>query len=765
MTKTRIAFMLILAGVMLVSFAGSGFAQEFFVKDGAKTMGKTKYAPAEIIVKFKAGVSDEVASKTNKKHNASVLSVSTRGKFKRLRIPKNKSIEEMVAIYSQNPNVEYAEPNFIATAHMVPNDPYYAYQWHMDNSVYGGINMESAWDVQTGDESVVVAVIDTGVAYENYTRKFKQAPDLANTSFVQGYDFVNNDNHPNDDEGHGTHVAGTIAQSTNNNLGTAGVAFNATIMPIKVLNSKGRGYNSDIADGIYFAADNGADIINLSLGGPDPSITLENALAYAYGKGVIIVCSAGNEYLEGNQPSYPAAYDAYCIAVAATRFDEARAPYSNTGSYLDIAAPGGDLGVDQNEDGYADGVLQQTFGNNPRDFGYWFYSGTSMAAPHVAGVCALLIANGTTDPNLVREAIENTAKDKDPVGWDPGYGHGIIDAYAALNYTSNPVHDIAVTNISAPSQTIQGETVSVVATVANQGDFDESFTVTLTDTTTSSVIGSKQQFLISNDTQDVTFNWDTADYSVGEHMLEAVAGPVAGEEDTADNGITTTISLQEPSHDVAVIAMDTPQEAYQGDSVSVTVTVENQGTYFETTTVSLTDTTDNILIGSQSVSISAGDPVTVTFTWDTASASIGGHALVADASQVPGENDITDNSINATTAILETQPEKIMYVSDITVELKKMGPNRQARASVAVIDSDGAAVGEATVTGDWRLNTAYLNTSTNTTNSEGHVRLDSNKTRANSGDTFKIEITNVSKTGYTYDPSRNTETTETIVVP
>ncbi|MHC4721573.1 MAG: S8 family serine peptidase, partial [Planctomycetota bacterium] len=249
-----------------------------------------------------------------------------------------------------------------------------------------------------------------------------------------GYDFVRGNDHPNDDDGHGTHVTGTLAQSTNNNQDVAGIAFNCAIMPVKVLTRRGVGTYTDIADGIYFAADNGADIINMSLGGASDSTTLRNAVAYAYNQTVTIICAAGNEFEHGNLPSYPAAYDDYCIAVGATRYDRTRAYYSNTGSYLDLVAPGGDLNVDQNADGNGDGILQQTFGSNPKDWDLWFYTGTSMAAPHVSGVAALLISTGVTGPDTIRQALEDTAIDLGSSGWDAEYGWGIVDAYAALNY-------------------------------------------------------------------------------------------------------------------------------------------------------------------------------------------------------------------------------------------------------------------------------------------------------------------------------------------
>lgn len=650
---------LVMVTLLVLGFTGASFEHgELFEKDEVRTIEGPKWVADEIIVKFKPGVSQDVIRQINQHHGTSVLSISKRGQFKRLRIPKNRTVEETVDIYSRNPNVEYAEPNFTASALWIPNDPYYIYQWHLDNAIYGGIQMESAWDIQTGNQNVIVAVVDTGVAYENY-RNFAQAPDLANTSFVAGYDFVNNDTHPNDDEGHGTHVAGTVAQSTNNNLGVAGVAFNVSIMPVKVLDATGSGTYADVADGIYFAADNGAAVINLSLGGTSPSTTLEDAVSYAYNKGVTIVCAAGNEYQEGNPPLYPAAYDAYCIAVGATRFDETRAYYSNTGSYLDIAAPGGDLNVDQNEDGYGDGVLQQTFGNNPKDFGYWFYQGTSMAAPHVSGVSALLIANGITGPDNIRKALEDTAEDKGETGWDPEYGWGIVDAHAALNYSPEPVHDVAVT------------------------------------------------------------------------------------------------------------AIDAPLEAYEGDLVSVSITVENQGTYSETTTVSLTDTTDAVtIIGSEPVSLNADDSTVVSFDWDTTDASIGEHTLLAEASAVEGETDTADNSMTTTVTIKEKSTTTMHVLAiDMALSTRTAGRNKftKALATITIVDASGNPVEGATVYGSW--SDATTDTDSGVTDSEGKVTLVSDEVKnPPSGTTFTFTVDDVVKSGWTYDPSGNKETSDSIIV-
>ncbi|MBU2634997.1 S8 family serine peptidase [Patescibacteria group bacterium] len=406
---------------MLVSlFSGSVFSAEPLSVAKDLDNDRIEFIEDEVIVKYKG---DERP-------------------FRVVKVPMGK-VREKVKEYSAREDVAYAEPNFIAHAFMTPNDPYYTYQWHLDNSVYGGINMESAWDISQGS-GVTVAVIDTGIAYENYSQdwrnRYYRAPDLADTCFTPGYDFVNNDSHPNDDNSHGTHVAGTVAQSTNNSKGVAGVAFKSCLMPVKVLDRNGSGSYADVIDGIYYAVDNGAKVINLSLGGSADSQALKEAVAYTYNKGVIVIAAAGND--GSNIIAYPAAYDEYVIAVGATRYDETLAYYSNFGLSLDLVAPGGDLNVDQNGDGYGDGVLQNTFNpntRNTRDFGYWFFQGTSMAAPHVAGTAALVIANGNaTTPDEIRAALETTAEDLGTTGWDATYGWGLVDAFAVLNWTVVP---------------------------------------------------------------------------------------------------------------------------------------------------------------------------------------------------------------------------------------------------------------------------------------------------------------------------------------
>ena len=387
--------------------------------------------PGEIIVQFDPNVLPTERYRIVQDHGCWIARTSDLGDFHLVRVAAGMAPEDLAAFLDQHERIRYAELNYCVRATFTPDDKLYSYQWNFENAATGGIRMDEAWSIEEGDPNVVVAVVDTGVAYENYGG-YTQAPDLAQTRFVPGYDFVHDNNHPNDDHGHGTHVTGTIAQSTDNLIGVAGVAFRCSIMPVKVMDSDGLSDVFTVSQGILFAVNHGAHVINLSFGSPRRSTTLQNAVRTAYQRGVTVVAAAGNDGTRGNPPSYPAAYTDYCIAVGAVRYDLTRAYYSTQGSYISVVAPGGDVTVDQNADGYPDGILQQTFDDNPNVFAYWFFQGTSMAAPHVSGLAALLASHGVTGPDQIRKAIETTARDLGPQGRDTEYGWGMIDAHAAL---------------------------------------------------------------------------------------------------------------------------------------------------------------------------------------------------------------------------------------------------------------------------------------------------------------------------------------------
>lgn len=315
------------------------------------------------------------------------------------------SAEEQIVYY---PAIEFAEPEQPVRAAYSPNDPDVtvaerAYNLHRVQAMAG-------WDLELGDAEIIIAVVDTGIS-----------PDHAEFAarLVPGYDFVNNDNGPDDDHGHGTHVAGIIGAAIDNQLGIAGICPRCSLMPVKVLDEHNIGSWFTAAQGLVYAVDHGARVINLSLGASAPSSTIEAAINYAESKGVLVVAAAGNA--GSHEPFYPAAYE-NVLSVAATDGTDALWQLSNFGETIDVTAPGHLIyGVHPD--------MNNKFG------GFTFKSGTSMASPHVAGLAGLLLStNASYSPDELRRIIVNTADDLGTQGWDSQYGYGRINVYSALTY-------------------------------------------------------------------------------------------------------------------------------------------------------------------------------------------------------------------------------------------------------------------------------------------------------------------------------------------
>jgi len=390
-----------------------------------------RYRPDEVLVKFKPTISGQMIDATIEAYQSRKLRRIQRIGIYQIQIPEDVTVEEMLYILKRNPDVEYAEPNYLRYLTITPNDTLFSEQYALYNSgqVAGppgspqgkeraDIKATAAWEETKGDEKIIIAVLDTGVELTH--------PDIKNKIQSSGYDYVNDDDEAADDHWHGTHVAGIAAAEANNGEGIAGVAWNCYVLPVKVViipvdpNEPPYAPDNLVIEGIKYAADNGAHVINLSMGGPDPSQALEDALKYAYDKDVVIVASAGND---GGSVEYPAAYDAYCLAVAATNYNDERVTLenssddplfkweSNYGPEIDVAAPGLDILS-----------IFPTALTGPDYLPYAWSSGTSMAAPHVAGLAALI---KSVKPHLTAAQIMNVIR------------------YSAddVNYTSNPGKD------------------------------------------------------------------------------------------------------------------------------------------------------------------------------------------------------------------------------------------------------------------------------------------------------------------------------------
>jgi thermitase len=435
------------------------------------------FAEDEIVVKFKPGAAARGA--------AGGLALAAIGAVVQaspeldkigvqvFKVPRG-TVSQALAALQQNPQIEFAEPNYLVEASDVitPNDTYWSQQWGPPD-----IQAPLAWGVTTGTAAVTIAVIDSGIDFThtelapnvwtnpgevgldgNNQDKRTNGVDDDGDGYIddwRGWNFVAGSNNPQDDQGHGTHVAGIAAAVGNNGQGIAGMAWNTQIMALKILNSAGNGTVSNLASAMVFAADHGAQIINLSLGDTVPATVMEDAVNYAYAHGVTVVAAAGNDYHLGVR--YPAAYP-NAIAVASVDSNNSHSSFSNYGPEIDVAAPGR-------------GILSTCLGG-----GYCSKAGTSMATPHVAGVAALLASLPQFNtPDKIRAALQNTALDLGTLGWDPDYGYGLVQAHDALRYG----YHVAIVPQTTFEFALAGSVKTYPLTLSNTGVVADSYTVTL----------------------------------------------------------------------------------------------------------------------------------------------------------------------------------------------------------------------------------------------------------------------------------------------
>jgi thermitase len=423
---------LVLAGILVLFLSGiqSGLAQEATPTSVVTAAAETQVTPAETATAFVTETAtpvEEDAAVTQVlvkiSPSARVSRVQNRlAPFGRviaqeelgrlgvilLEIPAS-GMDERLRELQAVTGVAFVEPNYLVQAlDVIPNDPGWGSQYGLT-----AIRAPQGWELSSGSSSVTIAIIDSGVDLSH--------ADLAG-KITAGYDFVNNDDTPQDDFGHGTHVAGIAAALGNNGTGVAGVSWGARVMPLKVLSSTGSGTYANVAAAIVWAADHGAQVINLSLGGVSPSATLEAAVVYAYNKGMLLVAASGNT--GSSQVLYPARYP-QVVAVGATNFTNQPASFSNYGSEVDVAAPG-----------------ENIYSLGPG--GYLTKSGTSMSSAHVSGLAAVLFSF-TASAAAVRSAIESTALDVGPAGWDLYSGAGLIQMDSAIRLllppTPTPMRD------------------------------------------------------------------------------------------------------------------------------------------------------------------------------------------------------------------------------------------------------------------------------------------------------------------------------------
>jgi len=501
-----------------------------------------------------------------------------------IRVPA-RAAEKLMDALQRNKDVEYAEPDHLATAIATANDPHFTNgnQWYLSK-----IEAPAAWDTTVGSSNVIVAVVDSGVSSSH--------PDITG-KVLQGYDFVNKDTDASDDNGHGTAVAGITAASSNNGLGMASVSWNSAILPVKVLGADGSGNYSDMANGITWAADKGARIINLSLGGTSSSITLQNAVNYAWNRNVILVAAAGNN--GNNTAFYPAACN-NVVAVSATDSSDKRPSWSNFGSYVAVSAPGVSVLSLHGSSSYA----------------YW--NGTSFSSPVTAGVVALMAAAnpGLSNAGIVDALLKNS-DDIGAAGYDVYYGHGRVNARRAVAAVVNSVPQ----DTTAPSVAINSPADG--ATLAGTLNVSLSATDNVGVTKVELYIGGVLYGQSSSAT--TSFSWNTTNFLDGAYTLEARAYDAAN--NVASKSINVTVrnsTLADTTAPLATITSPSNGSKLKGGSVKVNVSASDN---VAVTKVELY--IDGKLFGTSSSESSS-------FSWNISKVSSGAHTLQAYAFDAAG---------------------------------------------------------------------------------------------------------------------------------
>jgi thermitase len=612
------------------------------------------FSSQQILVKFKPGTSLPEAAQIHRQLGGQVKETIAGIGVQVITVPKGQAMAKAKA-YGLNARVAYAEPDFVAQAIGSPDDPYFGLQWGLTK-----VEAAQAWEMTNGSNSINIAIVDTGVDMDH--------PDLVD-KLVSNINLTNFGN-PDDVYGHGTHVAGIAAATTNNGAGVAGLGYEATIMNVKVLDDNGMGAYSWIVSGIIWATDHGAEVINMSLGGSYASSALEDAVNYAWNKGVVLVAAAGNN--GDTVPMYPAYYT-NCIAVAATDANDARASWSNYGDWIDVAAPGVSI--------------YSTLKNG----NYGYLSGTSMASPHVAGLAALVLttvsdANGDGKLNdEVRSQIEATCDD---IGIN-GIGYGRINAASAVG--GEPVSPGAITGQVTDAEDGSPISSAEVSNGIRTALTDAAGIYTIDDILPGNyqVVARKEGYESSSLTVDViSGNNAIADFSLSQII---VPGSITGTVTDAENGspivdATVTDGTRTAATDATgkYIIADLPPGSYE-------VTVSKEGYESSSSTVdvpsgnsAVVDFSLNevIVLGSITGSVTDaedGSPIVGTAVTDgarTATTDASGEYTIADVPS--GSYEVTASKegyqtssstvdvLPGTTAVAEFSLNEIIIPGSIT---------------------------------------------------------------------------------------------------
>jgi len=562
---------------------------------GAAPSSAAQWAEGYILVQPKAGLSEEKLQQLLERNGGRVID-KLQHKLEQLNIKKVRvppRAEQAVAqALRRSPHIAFAEVDALVTPEMVPNDSYYPNAWHLPM-----IQAPSAWDYSQG-HGVVVAVLDTGVDANH--------SDLGG-QLLPGWNTSSNNSDTSDIFGHGTKVAGTLGAASNNGEGVASVAWNVSLLPVRITDrSDGAAYTSDIAEGITWAADHGADIANISYDNMNAYSTIISAAQYMRSKGGVVVVAAGNS---GINPGY--AERPELITVSATGSNDSRTSWSNYGNFVDLTAPG-------------EGIWTTTNGG-----GYGSVSGTSFSCPVVAGVAALIkAANPALTPDEVEAVLENGADDLGTGGWDVYYGHGRVNAAAAVQLAQQaPVVDSLTPAVAIVTP---GMNSTVAGWVEVQVDASDNVGVQAVS------LYADGQLVGTDSVAPYQFSWDSTSAAEGEVVLNAIATDGAGNEGGSGAYPVVVDNQAEPI-----------------DLVAPTVTIQNpvDGSTVSGKVAILVSAQDDVALqaielyidGSLKASVTSGS---LAYNWNTRKVADGVHTFIARATDKAGNQTARSIQVN-----------------------------------------------------------------------------------------------------------------------
>lgn len=553
-----------------------------FALDALAAPPTSKRVSGELLVQVRAGAARDALDGEFKRLGATAAQEIPGIKVKRIRI-NEANRDKVKAALTRNPQVTFVEDNFLAQGLLTPSDTTYPSQWHLPK-----IAAPQGWDLSTGSKSVPIAIIDSGIDADH--------PDLA-AKLLPGYNFLNGTTVTDDLFGHGTAVAGSAGAIGNNALGVAGVAWDNPLMPLVVLDTNNYATYANIASAIIRAVDQGAKVLNISIGGSSASITLQSAVNYAWSKGAVIVSSAANYSV--STPYYPAACE-NVLAISATDKYDALSSFSNFGNWIDLAAPG------------------STIYTTNRGGGYGAWNGTSFSAPIVAGLAGLIwsVNPALTNAEVV-EILKQGADDLGTAGFDPYFGFGRINVYNSLQLAQSfaPAPDLSPPTVALTSP---GDGAVVGGTVVVNASANDNLAVSRVE------LRIDGKVFASDTSAPYSFSWNTAGLADGWRTLSAVAYDEAGNAGTSAE-IQALVVNQPQDVEAPTVEILSP---YAGAAIAKKVTINVAAN-------------DNVAVTRIDLSVDGKLVKTVyaptlSFTLNTAYLSAGAHTLTAQAVDAAG---------------------------------------------------------------------------------------------------------------------------------